>query len=92
MPHLLIPKANEERNNYPCWRGTVDNGGKELKPIVYCQCGQPCGLGNHSINEQGEISPSFFHAKGDGNGCGFHEYIKLEGYTGKAFSKNEGNL
>lgn len=86
---MLIPKANEERDNYPCWRGIVDGDGNYLKPIVYCKCGQPCGINGHSIDENGKVTPSILHQKkavcelepNEVNGCDFHEYIELEGYS-----------
>jgi hypothetical protein len=92
---MLIPKANEERNNYPCWKSAVDQNGNQLRPIIYCKCGQPCEINLHSIDEKGIISTSFWHHKkaayelnrdiGEVNGCGFHENLQLEGYTGKSF-------
>ena len=79
---IEIPKANEDRSNYPCWKGVSTMDGRSLKPLLYCKCGQVFGLGNHSIDIEGNISPSVWHR--DNNGCGFHEYLKLDGYTGKS--------
>lgn len=92
---LVIPKANEDWSNYPCWQATVDQGGSTLKPIVICKCGHPFGLGNHSIGTDGIISPSFWHRDKDKDndnlGCGFHENLKCDGWDGGSFSKEEGN-
>lgn len=83
-----IPKSNDAKDNYPFWRGTKNSDGKILKPVLFCECGVPCGLGSHSIDENGVVSPSVWHKKkqpyeleyGEVNGCDFHEHIRLEGW------------
>lgn len=97
---MIIPQANENRDNYPCWKAVVDLEGNPKKPTIYCKCGKPCGIEGHSINEKGEITPSFWHYKFEPhevsnydektNGCGFHEYLQLEGYNGQSLPSKKG--
>lgn len=93
---IIIPKANDDYSNYPCWVATETTDGRPLKPVIFCNCGKAFGLGNHSIAADGTVSPSFWHrdsitGNNDNLGCGFHEFIKCEGYNGAAFSKDQGN-
>lgn len=78
----------------PCWIPIVSGDGRPLKPVVKCRCGRVGGLGLHTVAADGNVTASFFHPlegwASDGMGCGFHEFLKLEGYEGPAFGPHEG--
>lgn len=80
---VSIPKLNDDRNNYPAWKWGKDNQGNR-KPIIYCACGKPMGVDSHNIDDQGNITPSFFHRDNEQNdlkGCQYHVYLVLQDYA-----------
>lgn len=78
-----IPESNEDRSNFPCWKGVLDVNGNVTRPIVYCACGEPIGL-NHSISPDGVVNPSVWHEKKpNNNGCDWHVHITLLGWKEK---------
>lgn len=78
---IVIPKANEEKSNFPCWIAVKNESGEERRPYVKCKCGQVMGVGNHHVHANGELTRSFYHSHGP-SPCGFHEYLIFEGYDG----------
>ena len=67
-----------------------------LKPHVRCICGTWTGIGLHHVHADGSVTASFFDAaaetwQANGKtyhkepGCGWHVYIKLDGYSGGDF-------
>lgn len=93
---MLIPKANEEHDNFPCWVAVVGySDHKERRPIIRCRCGKYMGIGRHHVHKDGRVTASFFHrdgeAENDNKGCGFHEYIELQGYTGSEWPPGQEN-
>ncbi len=57
----------------------------KVPPILYCSCGEPLGLYNHSIDDHGVVSPSVYHYESHENRCGWHFNIKLLGYKDHYF-------
>lgn len=81
----------------PGWSPVYQNGadGKKiwLKPHVRCICGNWSGIGLHHVQADGSVFASFFDAtkeqlagmgdrwKNAPGGCGWHVFIKLDGYS-----------
>lgn len=86
----------------PAWSRIQNSNGKVLKPLIRCKCGQWSGIGLHHVHADGNVTASYFHAtaeqlKGMGEagkrftpGCGWHVYIKLQGYDCGDFPPNTG--
>lgn len=54
--------------------------GDKAVALVSCPaCGRIMSLSHYSIDEKGFVSPSLI-CDGKNGGCGFHGYIKLEGW------------
>lgn len=79
--NVEIPKINKERNNYPCWVSVRSTKGERLKPTILCKCGVYCGIGLHHVHADGRVTASFYHEKGQNNGCGWHVFLKLLDYN-----------
>jgi len=70
---IVIPKANKDHTNYPCWIPAVrsnvldvyEHGAPrmyaEARPIVICKCGVATGIGKHHIYKDGTVSNSYYH-------------------------------
>lgn len=89
---ITIPNADLQRSNYPCWIRAVNSKGETIKPNIICKCGVTLGMGNHSIDAEGNVNVSWYHKKGavypeDPDGCGWHVFLKLEGWTGQVIAK-----
>jgi hypothetical protein len=90
-----IPHIEYDSDTKPGWLSTVDEQGNRLRPLIRCQCGQYIGLSNHYVHADGTVTASFFDTnqpfqwKGktvhNPNGCGWHVYLKLQGYDGGEF-------
>ena len=86
VPWVSIPelKGNaivKDRKNAPGWFQPENSAGEKLKPVIRCNCGKLCGIGLHHVHASGYITRSFFEQ----SGCGWHVWLKLEGYTGGDF-------
>lgn len=88
IPHL----ANMDDQRAPGWITSIGYEGKQLKPVIRCKCGRLVGIGAHHVDENGIVSASFHHdAVNDPLGaCGWHVYLKLEGYDGLSFPAWDG--
>jgi len=60
---ITVPKMNESRNNFPCWKSAIDDDGNIITPVFYCKCGLPIGIDGHSVDASGVVSPSVWHQK-----------------------------
>ena len=50
----------------PAWLSTIESaGGRELKPLIRCQCGVIIGLKLHHVHADGTVTASFFHARAE---------------------------
>lgn len=69
-----ISNSEEEQpiNTWRAGRGLNE----EIYPTIRDSNGDWFGLATHSIDEDGTVSPSVVCPYG----CGFHEFIKLEGW------------
>ena len=88
MSYITIPKCNPEHTNYPCWIPTQNTEGKQLKPLIRCNCGTYCGIGLHHVHPDGRITNSFWHHQGP-DACGWHVHLQLEGYDRGEFLPNQ---
>lgn len=93
---LEIPRMNLDDQHHdpkhPAWICPVDGEGKNLKPLIRCNCGQWCGLGLHHVHADGTVTASFWHSKGENaavgqspDGCGWHVWLKLKNYDAGDF-------
>jgi len=87
-----IPKGSYDQPDLkPAWLPTVEHGtSRPLKPIIRCACGKLAGIGLHHVHPDGRVTASFYHpltgwAGEAGPGCGFHEFLTLDGWTGEDF-------
>jgi hypothetical protein len=64
------------------WRDYIDPAGKVLdcSPVIVDPKGHYLSIHKHSIAQDGTVSPSVVCPV---EGCGFHEFIKLEEWIGK---------
>lgn len=69
----------------PSWRPWGVGGG--LRPIFTCACGESAVLprsldGGWQVAADGTVSPSVDcrRVKSDGTPCGFHEFVRLDGW------------
>ena len=80
---ILIPRSNSEHTNFPCWIPTQNTKGEELRPHVRCNCGATTSVGNHHVHKDGSLTASYFHDPSKmPDGCGWHVYLKFNGYDG----------
>ena len=77
----------------PAWEQPVTQDGLLCRPIIRCNCGRWCGIGGHHVHVDGTITASFFHAHSSTglkwsseDGCGWHVFLKLKGYSGGEFT------
>jgi hypothetical protein len=90
---VAIPRLDGPRDSRPGpgWVEVVcrDNGAP-LKPYIRCNCGKLLGIGLHSVAKDGTVTASFLHDAPGSDPCGWHEFLKLDGYAGPAFGPGEG--
>lgn len=85
---MRIPKGSyDDESIAPAWLEIQDHHGNPAKPILRCACGRLAGLGLHHVHADGRVTASFYHpvegwAGETTPGCGFHEYVELDGYAG----------
>jgi hypothetical protein len=83
---VKIPKGSYDDPVAPAWLPTQDKDGAPGKPIIRCACGRLAGIGAHHVHADGRVTASFFHPTSgwgsEGTGCGFHEFLELDGYDG----------
>jgi len=60
------------------WHWGVDDG--EVVPYLVCACGDRLPLTGRTITEDGDVATPVRHTY-DGGGCGFDDYVRLEGYN-----------
>ena len=87
---VTVPKGNYDGPT-PCWVSLVDRDGKELKPIIRCQCGTLCGIRNHYVHPDGKVTASFYHSADMPGGCGWHVFLMLADWTGSEFPPGAGD-
>lgn len=74
----MAVKSYPQNNNHQpgTWKGLITNAGR--KASFTCPvCGTLGSLLDHSIAQDGTVSPSVVCVH---EGCNFHEYIQLEGW------------
>lgn len=84
MDRVSIPHTEDERGGKaiqpsPAWWWAE---GLNDEPVVWmrCACGQIMGIGQHTIEANGDVNPSLHH---DVPECGWHVFGRLAGYEGK---------
>lgn len=87
---MKIPQGSWEREDLaPAWLPIQNQDGTPAKPIIRCACGKLAGIGAHHVHADGRVTASFYHPAegwaGCAPGCGFHEFLELDGYTGPEF-------
>ena len=87
-----LPKSEYDDDTKPAWLPIQDREGHALKPLIRCACGQLCGIGLHHVHPDGTVTASFLHQWPEGSpealacqGCGWHEYLILDNWTGDDF-------
>lgn len=95
---MRIPKGDYDKPEIaPAWLPIQMRNDKDelvpAKPIIRCRCGQLMGIGLHHVHPDGRVTASFYHPEtphvagstANEPGCGFHEFLELEGYDGPEF-------
>lgn len=73
---MLIPKGDETQKG--TWIGGRRSGDNRPTALISCpNCGQFMSLSQHTIAENGEVTPSLVCPH---YGCDFHEHITLENW------------
>jgi hypothetical protein len=69
------------------WRNYIDPGGTvlECSPVIVDIKGHFLSIHKHSIAQDGTVSPSVVCPV---EKCGFHEFIRLEGWMGSKVRKS----
>ena len=77
---VKIPKTDIELGGkkYPSPAWWLDEDGFLL---MRCNCGDMAGLGNHTVEPNGDVNPSIWHDEKEG-GCGWHVWGCLEDWKG----------
>lgn len=73
MSVASYPQNNDHKPG--TWKGLQTLGGRKAS-FTCPNCGQLGSLSDHEIAEDGTVNPSVVCF----NGCGFHDFIKLEGW------------
>lgn len=75
----LVPseKLEEEKG---CYATAVTDDGRRIAIFSCPECGNIASLSEHSIAEDGTVSPSVVHSR---DGCNFHDWIKLLDWPGQ---------
>lgn len=73
---MFVAKQNNDRYTPGTWRGVTFDG-KRFAGLT-CPNGHAGDLSDHTIAADGTVSPSVVCPEA---GCGFHENVKLEGWT-----------
>lgn len=60
----------------PWWLPVVENG-QAVSANIKCPNGHTAGISTHAIGADGTVQPSVVCG---GDDCGWHEFIKLEGW------------
>lgn len=69
----------------------ADGSKKWLKPLIRCKCGSLSGIALHHVHADGRVTASYYDSEADSfehggkkyshiPGCGWHVFIKLDGY------------
>ena len=76
---MNIPVIDQERpyrEQGPAW---LQLGGG--RPYIVCRCGLNRIIPLHHVHADGRVTASFLCEPG----CGFHEWLTLDGWTGQEF-------
>ena len=71
---LTLKQSNDYLPN--TWKGLKEYGGQRSATVT-CANGHTCTLTDHTIKEDGSVSPSLVWPY---DGCDWHEWVKLEGW------------
>lgn len=91
---MKIPKGSYDHPEIaPAWLPIVDGEGRAAKPLIRCKCQRLMGIRLHQVHADGRVTASFYHPETPGvagssaiePGCGFHEFLELDGYDGPEF-------
>lgn len=90
---MRIPQGSyDDESIKPAWLPLQNSEGQPVKPVIRCACGNLLGMGLHHVHPDGRVTASFYHwwdpayiaqYPGMEQGCGFHEYLELDGWTGR---------
>lgn len=75
---IFKPSVNYEDDLPLTWRSYKDQGKVlECSPVIVCPNGHYLSIYKHTVSQDGMVSPSVVCPI---DGCGFHEYIKLDNW------------
>lgn len=79
---IKIPRGcfDDKEDPSPCWVSIVEGDEKRpAKPGIRCKCGEYTNIALHHVHADGTVTNSFYHT--NGNPCGWHVFLFLEGYS-----------
>lgn len=82
--NINIPQGffDDETDPKPCWISIVTGEARiPCKPAIRCQCGEVTNIALHHVHADGRVTNSFYHT--NGNPCGWHVFLFLDGYREK---------
>jgi len=91
---MNIPKGSyDDESLKPAWIPIQNGDGTPAKPMIRCACGALMSIRLHHVHGDGRVTASFLHPIVPQNppqapehqGCGFHEFLVLDGYDGPEF-------
>ena len=78
---MLVVKQDNDKSVASSWKGVIRDGVRTAG--MTCPNGHTASLSGHAIAADGKVSPSVVCPH---NGCDFHEYVQLEGWSEKGVS------
>lgn len=79
---IKIPRGSfdDQEDPKPCWVSITEFGSeKHCKPVIRCLCGEYTNIALHHVHADGKVTNSFYHT--NGNPCGWHVFLFLDGYA-----------
>lgn len=87
---VSIPRGTFESQG-PCWIPRENMHGRNIRPVIKCNCQKICYISLHHVHDDGRVTESFFDSKdvefthqgktyGHVSGCGWHVYLQLLDY------------
>lgn len=73
---ITVPQNNNDKPG--TWKGISSPKGLRKSASLICPNGHTCNLRNYEILENGSVHPSVLCPT---DGCGFNEFITLEGWS-----------
>jgi hypothetical protein len=75
-----LSRSSKDKKRVGRWKGAISDG-KRTALIACPTCGEVASISQHEIDTDGKVTPSVVCPF---DGCDFHAYVKLVGWTEEA--------